>query len=359
MSALFLVLIGSSFLLSILLHTFYVFSNFGIQDIPNERSLHTERTKKSGGMVFIPCFLISVFLWLLLEQTDVISFIPKFPAEPKMYYFIFGLVFFCMLGFFDDIFHLTPIIRLLLEYSVVFYLLHALKFQFSLFGIQIGNEWIHLLLGSTTIVFFINLINFMDGLDLYLVGTLALGFLFLPVLLGISFQMEVSYALIPFLFCVSLSGFAFYNYPKAKLFMGDSGSLSIGFFLAFLPLCFQKESLGKVSDSIFIYFFLSPTFWTDGLITLFVRAIQKKSLFSAHREHLYQYLTELKITKAMVCLIMVFSNLPAWSLLLCYQLGFIKTDLSSEGWMLLIIFLYVVVYVFVRQSVLNRRKNIA
>jgi UDP-N-acetylmuramyl pentapeptide phosphotransferase/UDP-N-acetylglucosamine-1-phosphate transferase len=114
------------------------FGRLGIKDIPNERSLHTEITKKSGGMVFIPLFLVSALFWIYLHPDS-------FPATAQEKLLLLGSLFFCLLGFLDDIYHLSPNIRLLLEFSVSFVIIYFLSPTITLFG--------HMINDTATIIF--------------------------------------------------------------------------------------------------------------------------------------------------------------------------------------------------------------
>ena len=95
----FLIILAILAIFSLILHAIYVFGRLGVRDIPNERSLHTEITKKSGGMIFIPYFLLLFFLWGFLSQFGYLHSFP-FPNENFTFkLLIFGTIFFCLLGF--------------------------------------------------------------------------------------------------------------------------------------------------------------------------------------------------------------------------------------------------------------------
>lgn len=286
-------------ILSLILHTFYVYSRFGVKDVPNERSLHDVVTKKSGGMFFIPLFLVSV-IYLLFSSNGRNSL--PFPEEssPRLdiYLLLAGALIFCILGFIDDLYHLTPKLRLFLEFAVVALFLVGTNPEITYFGMISLPKPFQVFLLTVFLVFAVNLVNFMDGMDWYLVTTLFLSF-FSSAIVAPQFYVvgHFGYSLYLILF-LSMFGFIFYNFPKAKLFMGDSGSLALGFLVMALPLFVGKW--GKPNPSIWdvtYYFYLFPYFWLDGIFILIKRFFQKKHLFSAHREHLYQRITETKLGK--------------------------------------------------------------
>ncbi|MCW7461698.1 MraY family glycosyltransferase [Leptospira limi] len=302
-------------ILSLILHTFYVYSRFGVKDVPNERSLHDTVTKKSGGMFFIPVFLLSTLLYLLPPLQSIGSDLFPIRNEPwNLYLLLVGILIFSILGFVDDLYHLTPKLRLVLELGIVFFCLWGIQPNVSFLGFGSIPSFVQILFLTIFLVFGINLVNFMDGMDWYLVTTFAICFVSLSFILPDFYtKPNLGYSLYAVLF-VSMFGFIFYNFPKAKLFMGDSGSLALGFFGLVLPLLYQNKSNGIHWD-VTDYFYLFPFFWIDGVTILIKRFFQKKHLFQAHREHLYQKLTETKLGK--IGSLVVFSLLNV--MLVCFH----------------------------------------
>ncbi|ABZ93241.1 Sugar phosphotransferase [Leptospira biflexa serovar Patoc strain 'Patoc 1 (Ames)'] len=290
-------------LFSLFLHSIYVHSRFGVKDVPNERSLHDTVTKKSGGMFFIPLFLVASLLfhfnpeWAhpLLENP---SLIPK----DNFYLLLVGIFIFSILGFVDDLYHLTPKLRLVLEFGIVFICLWGIHPTITAFGF-VEIPWVAEILFLTIfLVFGINLVNFMDGMDWYLVLTFFICFFSIGLVLPNFYSIPNFGFSLYVILLLSMFGFIVYNFPKAKLFMGDSGSLALGFFVLVLPLLHHSKLQNQITkEGVFWdltdYFYLFPFFWIDGITILIKRFLQKKHLFQAHREHLYQKLTETKLGK--------------------------------------------------------------
>ncbi|TGL59351.1 sugar phosphotransferase [Leptospira ognonensis] len=337
-------------LISLILHATYVFGSFGIKDIPNERSLHSEITKKSGGMIFVPLFLFYLLVTYYLFPGAISN-----AFHLKL--LILGSIFFCMVGFLDDLYHLSPNIRLLLEFVFCFGWILCLNPSISLLGHLIQNQIISILFCGFLLVFIVNLVNFMDGLDLYLVGTIFVTLIFWMIIFSPAFAPKGSYFLLLTLLLCALSGFAFFNYPKAKLFMGDSGSLVLGFLLVSFPLLVSKES--DESFELLKLFFLFPVFWVDGILTIIIRMCQKKNLFLAHREHLYQLLTETWLGKSGTTLFVILANLPATIFYSLYKLKWIKNFPTETIFILFILSLYIAVYSLLRFALFYYRKNLA
>lgn len=350
MEFVFYVIVAILALISLILHATYVFSSIGIKDIPNERSLHSEITKKSGGMIFVPLFLFYLLVYYYLFPASISN-----AFHLKL--LILGSIFFCVIGFLDDLYHLSPNIRLLLEFAFCFGWVFYLNPSLSLFGHLIHNHVLSILLCGFLLVFIVNLVNFMDGLDLYLVGTLFVTFIFWIIIFSQSFAPYESYFILLTLLLSALSGFAFFNYPKAKLFMGDSGSLVLGFVMIAFPLLANQES-GE-SFELLKVFFLFPVFWVDGVLTISIRLFQKKNLFLAHREHLYQLLTETRLGKSGTTVLVILSNLPATIFYSLYKLNWFGSFLSETIFILFILLLYISAYSLLRIALFYHRKNLA
>ncbi|TGL87625.1 glycosyltransferase family 4 protein [Leptospira congkakensis] len=340
-------------ILSLILHSFYVYSRFGVKDVPNERSLHDVVTKKSGGMFFIPIFLLAS-LGLLFYPNHLLP-LPESPSSRiDIYLLLAGVLLFCILGFIDDLYHLSPKLRLFLELSLVAVFLYWVNPEITFFGMFTLPK-LALVFGLTVfLVFAVNLVNFMDGMDWYLVTTIFLSYFSLAFIFPNFYSVgNYGYSFYLILF-VSMFGFIFYNFPKAKLFMGDSGSLALGFFVLALPLFVGKwmEPKQEVWDVTY-YFYLFPYFWLDGIFILIKRFFQKKHLFSAHREHLYQRITETKLGKIGSLAIFFTLNL----ILVCLHFVF-KTYGVPNNFILILLFLfsaisYGILWIFVP------RKNLA
>jgi UDP-N-acetylmuramyl pentapeptide phosphotransferase/UDP-N-acetylglucosamine-1-phosphate transferase len=197
----------------------------------------------------------------------------------------------------------------------------------------------------------------MDGLDLYLIGTFLTSIIFWIPIFSISFLPESSSYKMLVLLLASLFGFSFFNYPKAKLFMGDSGSLALGFLIFFLP-CF---AIGQAKEQMELLdlFFLFPIFWIDGVITIIMRSFQRKNIFSAHKEHLYQKLAETKLGKSGASFLMIFLNLPALVSFVLFKLNLIHLKISNQNFTLMIILIYISIYLIIRFVFFGSRKNLA
>lgn len=328
---------------SLVLHSVYVYLPWGVQDIPNQRSMHSSPTRKSGGIVFVPLFLVCLYVWGKEGPfTDLALFLGA------------GVLFFALLGLMDDFYSLPALLRLGLEFLFVFLWLfflfpkgHYVHLPFNLE--LVVNTWVLNFALTFLLVFGINLVNFMDGLDSYVSLNVFFSLLVFGFVFSKNFFFPEPLFWLIWMFLLSLTGFVFFNFPKAKLFMGDVGSLSLGFFWLCLPLL--ESQLSKTPLLIWNLFFLFPFFWLDGLTTLFHRLLQRKNVLNAHREHFYQLLTGTILGKKGSLVICLFANIPFWAFGYYFEFAF-------ESVVLLFLVGFFLLYLL-RILAFSGRKNLA
>lgn len=233
---------------------------------PNARSSHKLPTPQGAGIAVVAATLLVawIYAWLPLPL-------------------IGSAVLIALVGLVDDIRPLPVVLRLLLQAGavagVVFTTPEALRIVPAL---PLAVERILLLVGG---VWFVNLVNFMDGLDLMTVAEVV------PVtaalaLLGWYGDLSPSAAWLAMALCGAMLGFAPFNKPVAKVFLGDVGSLPIGLLLGWclLELAWQGQPAAAL---------LLPAYYlADSTITLFRRIARREQFWSAHRTHFYQRATD-------------------------------------------------------------------
>jgi Fuc2NAc and GlcNAc transferase len=272
-------------------------NTLSLLDHPNERSSHYIPTPKGGGIGILISF---VFVCIFHK----INFTFWFPLS------IASIVGFC-----GDRIELSPKTRLFIQFLAAFALI--LGMDHSKFNI------ILLVLFSLPFAVFIvgtaNFYNFMDGINgiAGITGLVGFGLLaFYASCLGSNSP------LIALAICISLAclGFLPFNIPRAKVFMGDVGSILLGFVFAGMVVYFSKSFL----DFICLSSFLFP-FYADELTTMMVRLKNGENLTKAHRRHLYQLLAnEYKIPHWKVSLgYGLFQFLIGISILLVKNMGLI------------------------------------
>ena len=241
---------------------------------PNARSSHVTPTPQGGGCAVIAATAIGAALTVLSGST-----------ASGMTILIVLAAAFCLaaVGMVDDLRPIPVIPRLTLQLAVVVVLFTALPPQIRFFEIiPVAIERAFIVLGM---LWFINLVNFMDGLDWMTVAemvpmTVALGAI---ALLG-----EAPADILPIALALAgaLLGFAPFNRPVAKLFLGDVGSLPIGLLTGWCLL--ELASRQHLAAAI-----LLPLYYlSDATITLFWRLAKGERFWDAHRSHFYQRATD-------------------------------------------------------------------
>lgn len=237
--------------------------------IPNERSSHTVPTPHGGGIAIALTWFLGLLYFVLHDKVDRSLFNALVCGS------LLSLV-----SYLDDLYELSPKIRLLIQALVslsgLCLLGGLLKIDFGFFVIE--NQWITNLLAFLGIMWFINLYNFLDGIDGY-AGSEAI---FLALAGWLFFDGDYFLVLLS-----SVLGFLVWNWHKAKIFMGDVGSTLLGYNVAIFFIYHQNSGV-----SIFVWFILFGIFWFDATLTLYRRFLNKEKLSQAHRKHAYQRLVQ-------------------------------------------------------------------
>jgi UDP-N-acetylmuramyl pentapeptide phosphotransferase/UDP-N-acetylglucosamine-1-phosphate transferase len=192
-------------------------------DIPNSLNVHKSIVPTGAGIVF---FIIFLFFCEYLINSQIIKII-----LPKNYYFFLSsLAFLTLISFYDDLKKIHPVIRLFFQITIFF-------FSTSLFNIETVS--IPVKLAIFLIIYFwvytINIINFTDGVDGFLTIN-ALNF-FLCIFLFYYLNNQENFVYLICLICIPiLISYLLFNRPPASLFMGDAGSIFIGFLIGYISI---------------------------------------------------------------------------------------------------------------------------
>jgi UDP-N-acetylmuramyl pentapeptide phosphotransferase/UDP-N-acetylglucosamine-1-phosphate transferase len=256
-------------------------------DIPNYRSSHTQPTPRGGGIAILIAWYFGLF-WLqyfkLIETNLFLALISGF---------ILALV-----SLMDDIFTIKPWIRIL------FQLLSVLSGIYFIGGMKILflNDFKFIVPFALNLIFvigaiwYINLYNFLDGIDGYASTeaiSIAAGMYMItgnPVLLLLIF---------------SVLGFLIWNWPRAMIFMGDIGSTQLGYIFVILGIYFNNN----VELNVIGLLILTSLFWFDATLTLYRRWKNNEKLSQAHKKHAYQRIVQFGFSHQKTIIISVFVNL--------------------------------------------------
>lgn len=243
-----------------------------IVDIPNERSSHSIPTPRGGGLAIaiVWYFGISIF-----------NFFDLIPSQ--LYWALMSGILLSIISFIDDVVDLSPRIRLFAQVAssgLALWFLGGLKFlDIGLFHIDQTFLLSAMMFGL--MIWFINLFNFLDGIDGYL-GSEAIF-----VIGGLWYFTGANWLL---LMVAAVIGFLLWNWPwpKAKIFCGDVGSTLIGFTIAVLMIYFQNIEV----VNIWLVLILTALFVVDASLTLMRRAANGENISEAHRKHAYQRIVQ-------------------------------------------------------------------
>ena len=278
-------------------------------DHPNARSLHATPTPRIGGIGVV----VAIFISFVLIQSHVL--LP----------FILGVSVLAAISLLDDYKNLPALWRLLAHVLV------AVVYVLSFSGLQ-GSG---LLVAILAIVWMTNLYNFMDGADGLAGGMAVIGFGALAIAAWGAGDQEVA------IFCAAIASaalaFLFFNFPPAKIFMGDTGSIPLGFLAASIGVYGTSQNYWPALFPLMIF---SP-FILDASVTLVKRALRSEKIWRAHREHYYQRLVRMgwshrKMTLASYAL-----------MLLCAVLGLTYLQQPESATLLIALWLSCFVGIFI------------
>ena len=264
----YLVLFLISFSLTYFIKNYYIKN--AILDEVNERSSHTVPTPHGGGIALALTWFLGLIYLFIFDQIDT-----------NLFYALSVGVIISVVSFFDDLYELSAKLRMIVQSVVALLGLICMggfeSLEFGLFSIE--NQIITNLFAFLLIVWFINLYNFLDGINGYAGGEAV----FLSVTGFLLFGGGHFLVL-----AVSILGFLFWNYNKAKIFMGDVGSTLLGYNVAIFTLYYANQE----STNFWMWIILFSLFWFDATVTLIRRKLNAEKLNQAHKKHAYQRLNQ-------------------------------------------------------------------
>ena len=255
-------------MVTMLLTAIILFGKFGkeikIQDIPNERSLHETPIPRIGG--------VGMMAGLMSGWALMLTSLKWWILVPLIGLFIVSLL--------DDLQGL-PVSKRLLAHFIAAAILVGGSGLFTSQGIMVA---LAVLLFA---VWMTNLYNFMDGSDGLAGGMALIGFSMYGVAALIG--RDDTQAMLNFTIGAAALGFLFNNFPPAKMFMGDAGSVSLGFLVSAMGLLGWQQGYWAAWFPLLVF---SP-FIVDASVTLMKRTLRGAKITEAHREHYYQRLIQM------------------------------------------------------------------
>lgn len=293
-------------------------AKLNIIDKPNQRSSHVEPTIRGGGLIYI------LIMWYYFITTS------------SDFYLILGSSLAAITAFIDDIKTLHQLPRLFAHFvglGIVFY------------GVGFGQVpyiyWVFIFISFTG---WVNAYNFMDGIN-------GISFIYALVTLLSLFQYNIldSYQSLMLVMIFATIVFGFFNFrKKARVFLGDVGSVFLAFILGYLlfQLIFITENFG--------FILLFSVYGIDAVITILYRISKGENIFNPHRTHLYQYLAnELKYSHVSVSVLYGLSQLII-NFLVYYLYKSDMLNSWSTGFFLIVLSF---IYFKIRVSTINKISN--
>lgn len=269
-----LVVASASCLLTWLLRRYALASS--LMDIPNARSSHSVPTPRGGGVAIVVCFILAVFGLALLARVDSAIAFALGGAG--------GLV--AVVGFLDDHGHIAARWRLLGHFAAATWALFWLGGlpAISLFGSVVDLGWFGHVLAAIYLVWLLNLYNFMDGID-GIASVEAICVCIGGALLYVWLGNADGSLIIVLSLAAAVLGFLIWNFPPARIFMGDAGSGFLGITLGVLSL----QAAAASPQLLWAWLILLGVFVVDATFTLLRRLVRGDRVYEAHRSHAYQY----------------------------------------------------------------------
>jgi Fuc2NAc and GlcNAc transferase len=248
---------------------------WGLVDVPNARSSHVVPTPRGGGVAIV---ISTLTAWLVsisfpANESSLPSFLIPFAA------------IIALLGFCDDRWNLSAGLRFVVQLicSVAVVGLMGTVPDLNVGGWVLAWGWLGAVVYVLYLVWSLNLFNFMDGID-GIAGTQAVfvsGLAAGTLLARDHNQLWIGLGTI----AAASLGFLVFNWPPAKIFMGDAGSGFLGFSLAAIAAVSTKQT----DLHVFFWLIANGVFIVDATLTLMVRFLRRERISQPHRSHAYQH----------------------------------------------------------------------
>lgn len=248
-----------------------------ILDHPNERSLHDRPVPRGGGLAILIAIIVCGTATALLHPARGLGWITS------------GMLTVAGVSFLDDHYPVPPIYRFLAHVAAAAVILYG---GFFLQRLEIPGaiwHWSHItgaVFAALFIVWMINLYNFMDGMDGFAGGMALFGF----GTFGVMGWMAGHgiFVVISLIIAAATAGFLVFNFPPARIFMGDIGSSTLGLLAATLSLWGARDGVFPLWIAALVF---SP-FIVDATVTLIRRLLRHEKIWQAHKTHYYQRLVQ-------------------------------------------------------------------
>ena len=257
--------------------------NSKLIDKPSKKINHKRPILKGAGLIVIPMIIFS---------TTLVFFLNNIITEKWIIFFLITLIL-TLVSFFDDVYNISSLLRLLVHSVCVLISIYFLTLDYQP-SFALLERILHLGINQTLLEFFfiffgaifwiwiINLFNFMDGMD-GITATQMCFFMFGVNILTFTEIESRELQILSLYIFIGFCGFFLHNKPPAKVFLGDSGSIPAGYLVGLI--LFKSALTFQVFFPLLI---LCMYFLLDSTVTLILRLAKKENIFQAHTSHFYQ-----------------------------------------------------------------------
>ena len=322
-----LILLLSSIIICAIFTRFAIsfFTNLQILDIPNERRAHNHPTPSCGGVAIVLTFIIGLILY------DIV-------IQPHNLYssFLIPLIFAATISLFDDIKPLQPILRLIAHIAISAFVIDTYLPPKTLFHNELPI-YIDYLMTIIALTAFMNVYNFMDGID-GITSTQSIHLsLTIIILCLLHYNNIAKVDLILSLSIITLGSsmsFLYFNWNPAKIFLGDVGSISLGLIngicLILIAASEQRLFLSAVIASLY--------YIADGGGTILIRLAKKEKIWLPHLNHFFQQANRKGMNHKTICSKIALCNL----MLMLLSIGALYYPIISFAFVLLTVMIILI-----------------
>jgi len=264
--------------------------------VPNERSSHDKIVPITGGVALCITWVLIIIFFNVFNVSNV------YPSEIDIYIYALAGLIICIVGFYDDLNQMPPLMKLFLQFFTFFIITFVHDGLINSFhgflGIHELSYIQSLLFSGFVFIVILNAINLVDGID-GLSASLTL--FFLVIVTYLFYSANNPYYFLTIAFSSSILVFIFYNFSKKrKIFLGDTGSLGLGILVSVISLGMLNTSQGfssliPINLPLFLVLILAYSL-LDVIRVFVLRVYNRKSPFTADRNHIHHKIIDLGFT---------------------------------------------------------------
>jgi len=314
-------------------------NHVGAVDIPNERKVHTKPMPRMGGLAIFAAFLLGYIIYGEIT-TQMLSI-------------LIGSFIMLIVGIIDDIKPVRASYKFLVQIIAAIIVVVYGQIYFSRITFLGLNLEFNLIISYILSIFFIvaisNAINLIDGLDGLAGGISSIYFLTISIIAVLLNKTTGLDFILSLIMLGSTLGFLYHNFPPAKIFMGDSGSLFLGFMIAIIALMSYKVAT-LTTLVIPVVILAIPIF--DTILAIFRRLLKGESIGNPDKEHFHHQLLKLKFSPRISIIIIYLINILFSAVSIFYVIGN-----TEEAIVLYLLLMASLLFLILKTDILYNHKN--